>query len=111
MNEQSKAFVRKIEPHASSKNSFDIFKPVTLCALDIICETAMGKAIHAIDDENSEYVSAIYRYKVELLFRFTETDIDTFAINFPGDEPISGWAGTYNSCGAQSESWLGFSQR
>ncbi|ELK28481.1 Cytochrome P450 4V2 [Myotis davidii] len=34
---------------------------ITLCALDIICETAMGKNIDAQTNDDSEYVRAVYR--------------------------------------------------
>ena len=38
----------------------NIFPLVTHCALDIICETAMGRAVGAQDNSDSDYVRAIY---------------------------------------------------
>ncbi|XP_004610397.1 cytochrome P450 4V2-like isoform X1 [Sorex araneus] len=60
MNEQSKILVKKLEKHVNQKE-FDCFFFITLCALDIICETAMGKNIGAQWNEDSEYVRAVYR--------------------------------------------------
>ncbi|XP_068081533.1 cytochrome P450 4C1 isoform X2 [Anabrus simplex] len=36
-------------------------KLITLCTLDIICETAMGTSIHAQDGQEVEYVKAVHR--------------------------------------------------
>ncbi|XP_022106003.1 cytochrome P450 4V2-like isoform X2 [Acanthaster planci] len=40
---------------------FDIFPFITQCSLDIICETAMGKNIHAQEDRKNEYVQAVIK--------------------------------------------------
>jgi len=52
----------------SNGKEFDVFPLVTHCALDIICETAMGKSINAQEDSDSEYVRAIYEAS-DIVFR------------------------------------------
>nr|XP_019591627.1 PREDICTED: cytochrome P450 4V2 [Rhinolophus sinicus]XP_019591628.1 PREDICTED: cytochrome P450 4V2 [Rhinolophus sinicus] len=60
MNEQSNILVNKLEKHVNQE-AFNCFFYITLCALDIICETAMGKNIDAQSNNDSEYVRAVYR--------------------------------------------------
>ncbi|XP_020931245.1 cytochrome P450 4V2 isoform X2 [Sus scrofa] len=60
MNEQATILVTKLEKHVNQE-AFNCFFYITLCALDIICETAMGKNIGAQSNDDSEYVRAVYR--------------------------------------------------
>ncbi|KAM6972441.1 cytochrome P450 4V2-like [Aplochiton taeniatus] len=60
MNEQAEVLVEKLEKEAE-KGPFNCFTHVTLCALDIICETAMGKKIYAQSNYDSEYVQCVYK--------------------------------------------------
>ncbi|CRL07638.1 CLUMA_CG020602, isoform A [Clunio marinus] len=58
-NEQSSILVRKLSKEVN-KDSFNIFPYVTLCTLDIVCETAMGQNIKAQSNSDSDYVKAVY---------------------------------------------------
>ncbi|CAG9854570.1 unnamed protein product [Phyllotreta striolata] len=51
-------FVKKLEEHVD-KPSFDIYPTISLCTLDIICETAMGTPINALDNASSDYVRSV----------------------------------------------------
>lgn len=39
----------------------DIAPLISLCTLDIICETSMGKSVNAQNEADSEYVKAVIR--------------------------------------------------
>lgn len=68
MNEQASILVEKLEKHVDKK-AFDCFLYITLCALDIICETAMGKNIDAQRNDDSDYVRAVYSMSDIILHR------------------------------------------
>lgn len=61
MNEQAEIFSAKLAKYGQSGEAFNICKNITLCTLDIICETAMGESVQAQYNEDSEYVKALYR--------------------------------------------------
>eukprot|EP00095_Tigriopus_kingsejongensis_P006181 maker-scaffold191_size271209-snap-gene-1.29 protein:Tk06181 transcript:maker-scaffold191_size271209-snap-gene-1.29-mRNA-1 annotation:"hypothetical protein DAPPUDRAFT_192258" len=48
----------KLQP---GQNTVDIFPQITFCALDIICESAMGRNINAQGNSNSPYVQSLFK--------------------------------------------------
>ncbi|XP_025831459.1 cytochrome P450 4C1 [Agrilus planipennis] len=50
--------IKKFEQEVG-KNSFDVYPYVTLLALDIICETALGTEVYAQTNAHSEYVESV----------------------------------------------------
>lgn len=60
-NSQSHILVDKLNKIIAEDNVIDdIYKPVSLCALDIICETSMGQSVNAQEKE-SDYLRAVLR--------------------------------------------------
>ncbi|XP_052565926.1 cytochrome P450 4d1 [Culex pipiens pallens] len=83
-DQQSTVFVDQLKPMAASGEPFDVYPRVTLCALDVICESAMGTKVNAQLNADSEYVRAVKAmsnvafqrtYKIlarlELTFKYT----------------------------------------
>ncbi|XP_050086156.1 cytochrome P450 4d10-like [Anopheles aquasalis] len=67
---QSTTFVQMLKPFAESGKSFDIFPQVTLCALDVICESAMGTKVDAQLHSTSTYVLAVKEISNLIQLRF-----------------------------------------
>jgi len=68
MSRQSLKLCKQIRKRCSDKESFDIFPLITHCALDIICETAMGEDINSQEESDTDYVRAVYRSS-EIVFQ------------------------------------------
>ncbi|KAE9418394.1 hypothetical protein Angca_004160 [Angiostrongylus cantonensis] len=66
---------------AREKGFFDLFPYIKRCALDIICETAMGTPIHCQTDGNSEYVQAVQRL-TSILWKHQRQDTFCFLFLF-----------------------------
>ncbi|CAB3369782.1 Hypothetical predicted protein [Cloeon dipterum] len=69
--ENTAILVEILKKKIKSNNSapVNIVPLVTHCALDIICETAMGTSVHAQTDSESEYVSAMYEITDLIVYR------------------------------------------
>ncbi|EFA04665.2 cytochrome P450 CYP4BN1 [Tribolium castaneum] len=75
-------FVQQLQKEVGKK-SVDIYPYVTLCTLDIICESAMGISINAQFDDNSDYVrsvKAMCRITMERLFHLLEMNDVTYPL-------------------------------
>ncbi|XP_058979471.1 cytochrome P450 4e2-like [Musca domestica] len=59
MNSNAGKFVEKLRARAEGGRIFDFQKMVHNLTLDIMCETAMGVPINAMDNPNSEFVKAL----------------------------------------------------
>uniref|UniRef100_A0AAG5CW73 Cytochrome P450 n=1 Tax=Anopheles atroparvus TaxID=41427 RepID=A0AAG5CW73_ANOAO len=70
-HKQSTVLVERLRPEATG-TLVNIYPYVTLAALDIICETAMGTSINAQTDTESEYVKAITELSLVLTGRFVK---------------------------------------
>ncbi|GBM88231.1 Cytochrome P450 4V2 [Araneus ventricosus] len=83
-NEQAHLFVKHLQKE-TIKDSTDIVMPVTLCSLDIICETTLGVTIGAQENSDSQYVKSVTRageiimermvnslYWIDFFFNFME---------------------------------------
>uniref|UniRef100_A0A914WUW2 Cytochrome P450 n=1 Tax=Plectus sambesii TaxID=2011161 RepID=A0A914WUW2_9BILA len=75
MNEQSAVLVdrlrERVKSQAAEPQPFDLCPYITLCALDIICETSMGKRINAQSSPTSPYVQGILEFTEVATYRAT----------------------------------------
>ncbi|KHN86065.1 Cytochrome P450 4V2 [Toxocara canis] len=66
-NKEAQILIQQLQPHADTGRSFDIFPFIKRCALDIICETAMGVKVNAQTKHDHPYVRSVQRMN-ELAF-------------------------------------------
>ena len=59
MNDKADIMIENIRKQIGKGTSINIQNPITLCALDIIIETAMGAVSNLQSAGESEYVNAI----------------------------------------------------
>nr|XP_022318084.1 cytochrome P450 4V2-like isoform X1 [Crassostrea virginica]XP_022318120.1 cytochrome P450 4V2-like isoform X1 [Crassostrea virginica] len=57
-HDQASIMVKRLS-QVSDGREFNIFNYITLCALDIICETAMGRTVEAQSNSDSDYVKSV----------------------------------------------------
>ncbi|CAD5226203.1 unnamed protein product [Bursaphelenchus okinawaensis] len=62
-NRHAATLLSKFDKIAESGEFIDIFHTITLCTLDIICESALGYNIGAQQNVHSEYLDAVFRMK------------------------------------------------
>nr|QEV83797.1 cytochrome P450 [Brachionus rotundiformis] len=70
MNEQADILVEILTKLVKEDRVINIFERLKACALDIICETAMGQNVNAQHDKTSEYVRAVSRISELVILRF-----------------------------------------
>ena len=68
INEQSNVLVAKLGDQFDNIE-FDVVPVITLCMLDIICETAMGVKLNLQANTDHEYVEALYNISRIFLIR------------------------------------------
>ncbi|XP_022909912.1 cytochrome P450 4C1-like [Onthophagus taurus] len=60
-SQKSRRLITVLEKEANNE-VFDVYPYITHCALDIICETAMGVSANALENtENNQYVDSLYK--------------------------------------------------
>ncbi|XP_047102529.1 cytochrome P450 4c3-like [Schistocerca piceifrons] len=67
-NKNSRILVNKLSENTPG-STVNIFKYMTTCTLDIICETAMGTSVDAQNGGEAEYVAAVKRMSELFLYR------------------------------------------
>lgn len=70
-SEKSRILVQKLEQHADTGKSFDVYPYITKAALDIIADAAMGTQLNAQDNQEIEYVRAVYETAASVIHRMT----------------------------------------
>ncbi|CAD6192818.1 unnamed protein product [Caenorhabditis auriculariae] len=59
-NDQARILTKKLEKYSDGE-PVEVLSLITLCTLDVICETSMGKSVNAqLEEKNNEYVWAVH---------------------------------------------------
>lgn len=97
MNTQTTFMSEKIlgDVREGKCDAVNMYNHITLCALDIICETAMGKSISAqMTEEDSEYINAIYMANKVIMRRIRYPYlINDFIFNMVDSDAKAYWKG------------------
>jgi cytochrome P450 len=93
-NKQAEIMIQQLRKQLEkSDDAIDIGKYVTLCALDIICETSMGQCVNAQLQSESEYVVAVHRINDIIQRRQKQPWVwNNFLFNLIGDGKEHQWA-------------------
>nr|AHL88990.1 cytochrome p450 4V24 [Brachionus koreanus] len=70
MNEQALIMTEILSSLVKNKQEINIFERLKACALDVICESAMGQNVNAQNDQLSDYVRAVARMSELVTYRF-----------------------------------------
>uniref|UniRef100_A0A131XVF7 Putative cytochrome p450 4w1 n=1 Tax=Ixodes ricinus TaxID=34613 RepID=A0A131XVF7_IXORI len=93
INTQSIVLADVLGKKSLDHNGVDVVPKVTLCTLDIVCETVMGKALNAQNNEDLAYVKAL----IQLGELFLERMITPFA-DYEGFFRMTAMGKQYNHC-------------
>ncbi|KAJ6215404.1 hypothetical protein RDWZM_009904 [Blomia tropicalis] len=69
INEQGNVLIQKLSKSPYCDEQFDIVPVITLCMLDVICETAMGVKLNLQANSDHEYVESLYNISRIFLIR------------------------------------------
>lgn len=70
--EEKSQILLKVLREKADGEAFDIHPYITRCALDIICETAMGTAVNAQEDADSKYVTSVITMSEVIMSQITK---------------------------------------
>uniref|UniRef100_A0A0N4ZXQ8 Cytochrome P450 4V2 n=1 Tax=Parastrongyloides trichosuri TaxID=131310 RepID=A0A0N4ZXQ8_PARTI len=68
-NNESKILVGELSKNTNIEGDFDVFPYMKRCALDIICDTSMGRKVNAQTNHNHPYVLAVQKLNI-LTFKY-----------------------------------------
>jgi len=72
-NKHAQLLTKKLEKMIDNNQNVSIYSYMTLCALDIVCETIMGTELRSQEGKSIEYVGAIYTVTdvmIKRIFKF-----------------------------------------